>query len=94
MALTTNKKSLDSLYKAVSSQIKIDGEFLGSTYEIYKIETFKEIDIFPTKVPADSVVQDEIEDEVDFVHVYSDDLLPQFISNDNEYKDLNHYHIS
>ena len=43
MALTTNKKSLDSLYKAVSSQIKIDGEFLGSTYEIYKIETFKEI---------------------------------------------------
>lgn len=43
MALTTNKKSLDSLYKAVSSQIKIDGQVLSSTYEVFKIETFKEI---------------------------------------------------
>ena len=43
MALTTNKKTLDSLYKAVSSQIKIEGKVLSSTYEIFKIETFKEI---------------------------------------------------
>ena len=43
MALTTNKNSLDSLYKAVSSQIKIDGQVLSSIYEIFKIETFKEI---------------------------------------------------
>ena len=43
MALTTNKKSLDSLYKAVSSQIKIDSQVLSSTYEVFKIETFKEI---------------------------------------------------
>ena len=43
MALTTNKNSLDSLYKAVSSQKKIDGQVLSSIYEIFKIETFKEI---------------------------------------------------
>ena len=43
MALTTEKKPLDSLYKAVSSQIKINGQLLDSNFEINKIVTFKEI---------------------------------------------------
>ena len=43
MALTTEKKPLDSLYKAVSSQIKINGQLLDSDFEINKIITFKEI---------------------------------------------------
>tara|TARA_A100001011_G_scaffold383863_1_gene455669 strand:- start:13839 stop:15653 length:1815 start_codon:yes stop_codon:yes gene_type:complete len=43
MALTTEKKPLDSLYKAVSSQIKINGQLLDSNFEINKIITFKEI---------------------------------------------------
>ena len=43
MALTTEKKTLDSLYKAVSSQIKINGQLLDSDFEINKIITFKEI---------------------------------------------------
>ena len=43
MALTTEKKPLDSLYKAVSSQIKINGQLLDSDFEVNKIITFKEI---------------------------------------------------
>ena len=43
MALTTEKKPLDSLYKAVSSQIKINGQLLDSNFEVNKIITFKEI---------------------------------------------------
>nr|MDA3810197.1 hypothetical protein [Spirochaetaceae bacterium] len=56
-----------------------------------KLDNFLEInedEISPINEPDDSVYQNEIEDEVDFVHIYSDDLLPQFVNNDNEAKEL------
>lgn len=43
MAITTDKKPLDSLYKAVSFQIKIDKKPLDSSYEVNKVIAFKEI---------------------------------------------------
>jgi phage protein D/phage baseplate assembly protein gpV len=43
MALTTEKNPLDSLYKAVSSQIKINGQVLDASFEINQIATFKEV---------------------------------------------------
>ena len=43
MAITTSKKSLDSLYKAVSAQVKINGTVLSKDFEIFRISTFKEI---------------------------------------------------
>ncbi len=43
MAITTDKKPLDSLYKAVSYQIKIDKKPLDSSYEVNKVIAFKEI---------------------------------------------------
>ena len=43
MALTTDNKPLDSLYKAVSYQIKIDDETLDTSYEVNKMLTFKEV---------------------------------------------------
>ena len=43
MSLTTDKKPLDSLHKAPSSQIKVNGEILSANYEINKITTFKEV---------------------------------------------------
>tara|TARA_B100000767_G_C19777995_1_gene543872 strand:- start:8834 stop:10648 length:1815 start_codon:yes stop_codon:yes gene_type:complete len=43
MAITTDKKPLDSLYKAVSFQIKIDKKPLDSSYEVNKVLAFKEI---------------------------------------------------
>ena len=43
MAITTSKKSLESLYKAVSAQVKINGTVLSKDFEIFRISTFKEI---------------------------------------------------
>ena len=43
MALTTDKKPLDSLYQSVSSQIKINGDILDTSFEVNNIYTFKEV---------------------------------------------------
>jgi Rhs element Vgr protein len=43
MPLTTEKKPLDSLYQAISSQIKINGKVLDASFEVNRITTFKEV---------------------------------------------------
>lgn len=43
MSTSTNTTPSDSLYKAVSSQIKINGEVLPVDYEVKEIETLKQV---------------------------------------------------
>lgn len=43
MSASTNTTPSDSLYKAVSSQIKINGEVLPVDYEVKQIETLKQV---------------------------------------------------
>jgi len=41
--VASNNKPIDSLYKSVSYQIKINGTLLPNSYEVKSIETFKEV---------------------------------------------------